>query len=332
MFARIVLPLLLLMLAACGPNIRNIEPADFQIPKNTYENGLQIRFGAVTALLEQTQKLQQAMFEERSRGTDYSEALKLRLETLIRLNRALAENAVELDNGCASVPRTYTEIVGSCKDFAVAVFSASKIADELHQLSLGYTYAGLEKNPAFLTDRNEQRENYLIGKQYTLSAAVEKPLYVFAKTLQQTKCCDIQPRKHQKSKLRVTFSGSGAEENETIKRLSDAIRKASKNTILAERPIKIAISIVNVDLQGIGDQIIRALPMAIIVIPIFGLPGSGGDATASASVFFQGKNYPLNLNTFDINARDQDMLIDMLANRIVGAALFAVLGSMIAER
>ena len=330
MFARIVLPLLLLMLAACGPDIPNIKPPDFQIPKNTSENGLQVRFSAVTTLLNKIQKPQQAIFEERSRGTDYNEAMKLRLETIIKLNRSMAENAVELYNGCASVPRTYTEIVKSCKDFAMKVFNASKTSDEFYQLMLGYTYAGLEKNAAFLTDRNEQRANELIKKQHTLSAAVEKPLYVFAKMLQQTKCCDIQPRKRQKSKLRVIFSTIG--ETATTKRLADAIQRASKNTVLVERPTKIIITVAKLDLQDTGDQVARVLTMAVIGIPIFGLPGSGGDATASASVSVQGKNYQLNLNTFDINVRDQDALINMLANRIVGAAHFAVLDSMIAEQ
>ncbi|HEB71524.1 MAG TPA: hypothetical protein ENI77_02770 [Nitrospirae bacterium] len=249
---------------------------------------------------------------------------------LIRLNRSLAENAVDLYNGCAGVPRTYTEIVKPCKDFAVKVFTASKISDEFYQLMLGYTYAGLEKNAAFLTDRNEQRANELIKKQHTLSAAVEKPLYVFAKMLQQTKCCDIQPRKRQKSKLRVIFSTIG--ETATTKRLADAIQRASKNTVLVERPTKIIITVAKLDLQDTGDQVARVLTMAVIGIPIFGLPGSGGDATASASVSVQGKNYQLNLNTFDINVRDQDALINMLANRIVGAAHFAVLDSMIAEQ
>ncbi|HEB72828.1 MAG TPA: hypothetical protein ENI77_09435 [Nitrospirae bacterium] len=330
MFARIVLPLLLLMLAACGPDIPNIKPPDFKVSKNVPKNELQVRFDSVTTLLNKIQKPQQAMFEERSRGTDYSEAMKLRLETIIKLNRTMAENAVELDNGCASVPRTYTEIVKSCKDFAMKVFKASKTSDEFYQLMLGYTYAGLEKNAAFLTDRNEQRANELIKKQHTLSVAIEKPMYVFAKILQQTNCCDIQPRKRQKSKLRVIFSTIG--ENAAPKRLSDAIQQASKNTVLVERPTKIIIKIAELDFQGTVDQVARVLTMAVIGIPIFGLPGSGGDATASASVSVQGENYQLNLNTFDINARDQDMLTNMLANRIVGAAHFAVLDSMIAKR
>ncbi len=320
----------LFALAACSVSIPNIKQPDFQIPKNVPKNELQARFDSVTTFLNKTQKLHQAMFEERSRGTDYSETMKLRLEKTVVVNRILAENVVELYSGCTSVPRTYTEIVGRCKDFALKVFNASKTSDELYQLLLGYTYAGLEKNPAFLTDRNEKRVNELIKKQYTLNVAVEKPLYVFAKMLQQTKCCDISPQKYKMGKPDISFSS--IEENETTRRLAYAIQKASKNTVLVERPTTIIIKVAKLDLQDTGDQVVRTLTMAVIGLPIFGLPGSGGNATASANVSVQGENYKLNLNTFDMNVRDQDTLIKMLANRIVGAAHYAVLDSIIAKQ
>lgn len=317
-------------LAACGANISNLEPPRFDISnKNAPKNELQTHFVAVTVLLRQTQKLQQETFEERSRGSDYSEAMKLRLEKIIVLNRALAKSSVELYNECFGIRQTNQEIVGLCRDFVMKVFNASKTSDELYQLSLGYVYAGLEKNAAFLTDRNEKRINELIKKQYTLYTAIKTPMRSFSKVLQQTNCCDILPQKHKSGALRIIFSSG---ESKTTRRLANAIQKASKNTVLVEYKTKIEISIVKVDFQGMGDQIIRALPMAVIGLPIFGLPGSGGDATASASVSVQGKKYPLNLNTFEINARDQDMLLSMLANRIVGAAQFAILNNILEEQ
>ncbi|MFC1732233.1 hypothetical protein ACFL6I_18145 [candidate division KSB1 bacterium] len=323
MFSRTIMAaLVLLTLSACSVNIPNLEPLQFQKFESASENKLQRRFGDVKALLFQIQELKNDVFEERLSGSDYSKTIQRRTEELIVLNRTLGDGAVELYSGCVSVRQVHPEIVQPCKNFVDTVFSASELSDELYQLLLGYTYAGLEMNPAFLTSRNEKRVNTLINEQRALITKVEEPMLAFRDVLMQTACCDIPPRIHRYSNPNVVFLSG---ENEATKLLTGAIQLASKGTVLNEYPIEITVTVSRLEMQGIASSIGHVATFLLV-----GYPGGGGDATISATVSRSGDTPTvLEIDTFDMNARDPDVLISLVADRIVSDAHFVVLKNIL---
>lgn len=321
MFARVVLLPLLLVVAACTVNIANLDPPLIERPQIAKKKDFGLN--AVVALQTKIRKLAHGIYEERARGSNYSKGIRSRLEKLIILNRTLGQNIVTLHQQC---PNTQGVLLTACTKYTRAAFKTAELSEELYGLLLGYTIAGLETNAAFLTTENEQRANKLVTEQRILFEAEAAPLQRFADAIRQTKCC-IAPLQKSDSGGNPAVVFSGNTDKATDKQLADAIRKASEHSVLTAYPdVKITITMSKLDIQTTGDQVIRVAAMAIFILPVVGLPGSGGDATVSATVSQNGSApIKLTLNSYLINARDPDTLIRLVANRIVGAAHFALL-------
>lgn len=307
-------------LTACSVNIKNEPPADLTASlANAHASGAQQQ--SIDMLFGEIGALEQAVYEERAAGSDYSPRMRDHLKKLIVLNRTLAGETFEFYEACVRASGKNLEPRRACKAFAEAVFRLSRASDELHQLALVYTYAGLEWNPGALTKRNEVRINELIDATHRLADELEGPTLDLAAVL--TDCCNEVPE-YTSHDPQVVFPVG---ENDTTEALAEAVSFASTGTILERYPTTITVSVSKLEEQGAASAVGHAATLFL-----FFYPGSGGDGVVSASISIEG-GAPIDftIDTFDINAKDPAVLRELVANRIVGAAISAVIDTKMAE-
>lgn len=334
---------ILFVLSGCAVNIVNLEPPkkpDTEIA--TIESAISraeaagqqdvlavaLQMKRVLLAWREIQEFSQWSYNERKSGNNASEEMKARLEKAIVDNWKLGEEVTKLYLLSAA---SKTELASDGKLFAKGVFEAVELSDEINQLSLGYTIAGLEWNAAFLKAEKEAYLNGLLKKLEELGR--QDPTFgkgfVGRIALQagnggKSKCCDIPAinENHTKNPIDVIFEGDGGNDGEKGMILKEAIRKAAAKISLPERRgVTITIKADKMERRGLGGAVMNAL-----VLLTFGYPGGGEDAVFRAFVAEEGgKPIPLVVDTYEINAKDFGALTSLVANRVVGQAHLALL-------
>lgn len=334
---------MLFVLSACAVNIVNLEPpkkSDTEIAMielaitraqaagqgDVLAIALQMK--RVLLVWREIQEFSQWSYDKRKNGEGASEEMKSRLEKSIVDNWKLGEEATKLYLLSAA---SKTELADDGKSFAKGVFAAVELNDEINQLSLGYTIAGLEWNAGFL---KAEKEAYLNGLLKRLEELGRKEP-VFGKGFVEhivsqagngkgSKCCDtpVTSDSHMKNLISVIFEGDGGNDGEKGTVLKEAIKKAAAKTSLPlHRGVTITIKAEKLERRGLGGAVMNAL-----VLLTFGYPGGGEDAVFRAFVKEEGgRPIPLVVDTYEINAKDFGALTSLVANRVVGQAHLALL-------
>ena len=340
-FLTLALAALAVTLSGCATNIVNLKP--YGAPEAGTVTALErviIKARAtqqcdVLALAEQTKQMlllslplhkhHQWVYEERKNGRDYSKEMKERNEKAIRDNWRFAEEATKLYSLSATLN---SPLSSEGKSLAKAIVETANSTDEVIQLGLGYTIAGMEWNAGYLTAEKETYFNNLMKKNEALAdkASVLTKAFVARIAAQASNekaatCPEVPvgPGKEAGSPS-VLFEGDGDDVDN--KSLKEAILQAATGTPLTMRHKRVGITLKNVVVDEYG-----AARTAMNVFTFFKVGYSrGGDASLSAFVQEEGgKQIPLVVNTFEINAKNVDTLTSLVANRVVGRAHFALL-------
>ena len=291
----------------------------------------------VLAFAEQTKRMlflslplhehQQWIYEERKNGRDYSKGMKERNEKAIRDNWRFAEEAAKLYSLSTTLN---SPLSNEGKSLAKAVVETADSTDEVIQLGLGYTIAGLEWNAGYLTKEKETYFNDLLKKNEALASKASVLTKAFVARIATqvgngkiTSCPDVSvsPSKEAGVPIRVLFEGEGdgAGENKSLK---EAMLQGMTGTSLTTRHGGVTVTLKNV----VVDEYGAARTMRNVLTFFYVGYSRGGDASLSASVQEEGgKQIPLVVDTFELNAKNTDTLTLLVANRVVGRAYFALL-------
>ena len=333
--------LVAVVLNGCATNIVNLKP--FESPEAEIavleKAAVGIRAAHqcdVIALAEQTKRMlllsiplhkhHQWVYEERKNGRDYGKEMKERTERTIKDDWKFAEEAARLYFLSATLN---TALSNEGKLLAKAMVEVADSTDEVNQLALGYTIAGMEWNAGYLKKEKETYFNDLLKKNGALAGKASALAKAFvARIAAQTDsgkvatCPDVSVSPGREAgNLSVLFEGDGGSKsgNEVLK---EAILRGAAETSFAmrHRGVTITLKVAAMDEYG-------AARTAMNIFTFFMVGYSkGGDASLSAFVQEGGGNkIPLTLDAFEINAKNSDTLALLVANRVVGRAHFALL-------
>lgn len=324
--------------AGCATNIVNPKPygapdAEIAALEQAAIKAKAARQCDVLALAEQAKRVfllalplhkhHQWLYEERRNGRDYSKEMKERTEKAIRSNWEFAEGAAKLYSLSAVLNMGLSN---EGRSLAKAMLEIGDSTDEVIQLGLGYTIAGLEWNAGYLTAEKEtyfndllKKNEALAGKASVLTKAFVAHVAAQAGNGKAVACPDapVSPGK-EAGNLSILFEGSAGEN----KSLKEAILQATTGMPLATRHkgVTITLNVVAMDEYGAARTLMN-------IFTFFEVGYSrGGDASLSAFVQEGGGNkIPLAIDTFELNAKNIDTLTLLVANRVVGRAHFALL-------
>lgn len=328
------------VLSGCATNILNLKPfeshgAEIATLEHAVIKARAAQQCDVLALAEQTKQVlmlalplhefQQWVYEERRNGRDYSKEMKERLEKAIKDDWRFAEEAAKLYSLSATLN---TALSDEGKSLAMAIVGIADSGDEINQLALGYTIAGMEWNAGYLTTKKEtyfndllKRNEALAGKASVLTKKFVARIAAQAGNGRVATCPDVpvSPGKEAGAPIVLFEDRSSADENKPLK---EAILQAANGTPLATRHKRATITLKVAAMDEYG-----AARTAMNVFTFFYVGYSrGGDASLSAFVQEGGdKKIPLTIDTFEINAKNSDTLTLLVANRVVGRAHFALL-------
>ena len=339
-FRVVILAAFAAVLSGCATNILNLEPfespnAEIAALEQTITKARAAQQCDVLALAEQTKRIlllslplhkhHQWVYEERRNGRDYGKEMKERNEKAIKGNWKLAEEATKLYSLSATLN---SPLSGEGKSLAKATVETANSIDEVIQLGLGYTIAGMEWNAGYLTKEKEtyfndilKRNEALVGKASVLTKAFVARIAAQASNGKAATCPEVPVGPGKKAgSLSVLFEGDGDDVDN--KSLKEAILQAAAGTSLTMRHKRVGITLKNVVVDEYG-----AARTARNFFTFFMVGYSrGGDASLSAVVQEEGgKQIPLVVDTFEINAKNTDTLTSLVANRVVGRAHFALL-------
>ncbi len=330
------------MLSGCATNIVNLKP--YGAPEAETMAVLEraiTKAGVgqqcdVLALAEQTKRMlllvlhlhkhQQWIYEERRNGRDYSKEMKERTEKAIKDDWRLAEEAAKLYSLSATLN---TALSNEGKSLARAIVGIADSGDEIIQLGLGYTVAGLEWNAGYLTTEKETYFNDLLKRNEAVASKTSVLTKAFVERIaaqtdsgKVVTCPDaVSPGKKAGAPISVLFEDEegSADKNKSLK---EAILQAAAGTPLAGRYKGVTITLKAVAMDEYG-----AARTAMNIYTFFKVGYSrGGGASLSAFVQEEGdKKIPLTIDTFELNAKNSDTLTLLVANRVVGRAHFALL-------
>ena len=342
-FRMVVLVAFAAVLSGCVVNIVNLEPfeaptAEIVVLEQAITKARAAQQCDVLALAEQTKQVlllslplheyHQWVYNDRKNGGSYSKEVKWRTENTIKDNWRFAGEAAKIYSLSATLPSPLSD---EGKSLAKAIVEVADSTDEVNQLGLGYTIAGLEWNAGYLKAEKETYFNDLLkkfealaDKTSVLTGAFVEHIAAQAGNGKVATCPDVptSPSKEAGVPINVLFEGDGGDAGEN-KPLKEAILQAATGTPLAARHkgVTITLKVAAMDEYGAARTAVN-----VFTFIMFAYPGGGGNASLSAFVQEEGGNkILLTVDTFELNAKNSDTLILLVANRVVGRAHFGLL-------
>ena len=330
--------LIVIFLNGCVVNIVNLKPdeapdAEIVVLERAVIKAKAAQQCDVLALAEQTKQMlllslplheyQQWVYNDRKSGGSYSKEVKWRIEKAIRDNWKLVEEAAKLYSLSSTLN---SPLSGEGKSLAKATVETADSADEANQLMLGYVIAGLEWNAGYLKAEKETYTNDLLKKNEALAIKTSVLTRAFVARIaaqagneKVTMCPEVPVGPGKKAgSLSVLFEGDGDDVDN--KSLKEAVLQAAAGTSLTTRHKRVTVTLKNVVMDR-SNTVMNAFTLIMV-----GYPGGGGNASLSAFVQEEGgKQTPLVVDTFEINAKSFETLTSLMANRVVGRAHFALL-------
>lgn len=331
--------LIVIFLNGCVVNIVNLEPseapdAEIAALEQAITKARAAQQCDVLALAEQTKRVllltlplheyQQRSYNHRKNGGSANKEMQRKLERAIKDNWRLSEEVARLYSLSATLN---TVLSHQGMSLAKATVEIADSSDEANQLMLGYVIARLEWNAGYLKAEKETYFNDLLRKNEALASKTSVLTKAFVARIaaqagnEKTAACPdapVSPGKKTGS-LSILFEG-GAGENKSLK---EAILQAATGMPLATRHkgVTITLNVAAMDEYGAARTAMNFFTLIMV-----GYPGGGGNASLSAFVQEGGGNkIPLTIDTFELNAKNTDTLILLVANRVVGRAHFALL-------
>ncbi len=276
--------------------------------------------------------LQQVLYvEQNNKGAGsaaiHSEERRKRYGEAIPINWKLGDEANKLYQ---IAKHSRPDLSSEGMALAKTVLSLADTSDVSDQFSFVYVLSGMESNSDYLGSKKEGIYDTIAKKRARTSKTADALMKKFIAHLSKVQTSGAQaPEQFAISDnignlpVKLVLTGGGLNADKT-RMLKEDIEKALASTSLANRQKQVTIyaNIADMDSHTVRRYMLNSV--TFFLVGYFDM-GSGG---AEFSAFVQnsdGKKIPLDVNSYEIGAKDTSLLTNLVALRVVGRAQMTIL-------